>query len=78
MLTRISIARKCKRSYDVVRSSYVINIDCLELDSNIQRTDVEIKIKRKVFNIGVLNRCTITFEDRGSQKIRTYKHIFTI
>ena len=38
MLTRISIAWHGKRWYDVVRSSYVVNIDCLTLDSNIQRT----------------------------------------
>ena len=49
MLTRISIAWRYKRSYDVVGSCNVVKIDCLTVDSNIQRTDVEKKVKRERF-----------------------------
>ena len=44
ILTRISILRRCKRKYDVVRLSYVVKINCLTLDSNIQHTDVKREV----------------------------------
>ena len=49
MLTIISIAGRYKISNDIVRLPYIIKVDYLTLDSNIKRTDVDIKVKTERF-----------------------------